>query len=80
MNNHVYTVATRGTQTVAGTLGGVSVLDDDAVRANYTTANSHLKHNWITASGRWATNGSPERTARACCGWIRRANGILSPI
>ena len=25
------------------------MLDDDAVRANYTTANSRLKHNWITA-------------------------------
>ena len=49
VNNHVYTVAARGSQTVAGTLGGVSVLDDDTVRANYTTANSHLKHNWITA-------------------------------
>jgi ligand-binding sensor domain-containing protein len=49
VNNHVYTVAARGRQTVAGTLGGVSVLNDDAVSANYTTANSHLKHNWITA-------------------------------
>jgi ligand-binding sensor domain-containing protein len=49
VNNHVYTVAARGSQIVAGTLGGVSVLDDDTVRANYTTANSHLKHNWITA-------------------------------
>ncbi len=49
VNNHVYTVATRGAQTVAGTLGGVSVLDGDVVRANYTTANSRLKHNWITA-------------------------------
>jgi ligand-binding sensor domain-containing protein len=49
VNNHVYAVATRGMQTVAGTLGGVSVLNDDTVRANYTTANSHLKHNWITA-------------------------------
>ncbi len=49
VNNHVYTVATRGTQTVAGTLGGLSVLEDDTIRANYTTANSHLKHNWITA-------------------------------
>ena len=52
VNNHVYTIATRGTQTVAGTLGGLSVLDDDTVRANYTTANSHLKHNWITALAR----------------------------
>jgi ligand-binding sensor domain-containing protein len=49
VNNHVYTIATRGAETLAGTLGGLSVLDDDAVRANYTTANSHLKHNWITA-------------------------------
>jgi ligand-binding sensor domain-containing protein len=52
VNNHVYTVATRGSQTVAGTLGGLSVLEDDSVRANYTTANSHLKHNWITALAR----------------------------
>lgn len=52
VNNHVYTVATRGTETVAGTLGGLSVLDNDVVRANYTTANSRLKHNWITALAR----------------------------
>jgi ligand-binding sensor domain-containing protein len=49
VNNHVYALATLGNRTLAGTLGGLSVLDDDAVRANYTTANSHLKHNWITA-------------------------------
>lgn len=49
VNNHVYTVAAQGSTTIAGTLGGVSVLQDDAVRANYTTANSHLRHNWITA-------------------------------
>ena len=52
VNNHVYTVATAGSQTVAGTLGGFSILYDDAVRVNYTTANSHLKHNWITAVAR----------------------------
>lgn len=52
VNNHVYTVASRGRQTLAGTLGGVSILDDDSVRANYTTGNSHLKHNWITALAR----------------------------
>jgi ligand-binding sensor domain-containing protein len=49
VNNHVYAIGTRGAQTVAGTLGGLSVLNDDTVRVNYTTANSHLKHNWITA-------------------------------
>jgi ligand-binding sensor domain-containing protein len=52
VNNHVYTVATRDNRIVAGTLGGMSVLDDDTVRANYTTANSRLKHNWITALAR----------------------------
>jgi outer membrane protein assembly factor BamB len=48
VNNHVYTVATRGAETLAGTLGGLSVLDGDTVRASFTTANSRLKHNWIT--------------------------------
>jgi ligand-binding sensor domain-containing protein len=52
VNNHVYTVAVNGRRTMAGTLGGASVLDDDSVRANYTTANSHLKYNWITAFAR----------------------------
>ena len=52
VNNHVYTVATRDNAIVAGTLGGMSVLDGDTVRANYTTANSRLKHNWITALAR----------------------------
>jgi hypothetical protein len=49
VNNHVYTVATANNRIIAGTLGGLSVLDNDSVTANYTTANSHLKHNWITA-------------------------------
>jgi|HubBroStandDraft_1064217.scaffolds.fasta_scaffold00809_2 hypothetical protein len=52
VNNHVYTVATRGAQVVAGTLGGLSVLENETVHTNYTTANSHLKHNWITALAR----------------------------
>ncbi len=52
VNNHVYTVAVQGRQTLAGTLGGLSVLDDDSVRANYTTANSRLRRNWITALAR----------------------------
>jgi ligand-binding sensor domain-containing protein len=34
---------------MAGTLGGISVLDKGTVAANYTTATSNLKHNWITA-------------------------------
>jgi ligand-binding sensor domain-containing protein len=57
VNNHVYTVAANDKRIVAGTLGGLSILDNDSVTANYTTANSRLKHNWITAlaqvGGEW---------------------------
>ena len=49
VNNHVYALGTFGDQLLAGTLGGLSVLNDGVIRANYTTANSGLKHNWITA-------------------------------
>ncbi len=49
VNNHVYALAASGDQLMAGTLGGISVLDKGNVAANYTTANSNLKHNWITA-------------------------------
>src|SRR5205085_6012660 len=38
-----------GLRLLAGTLGGLSILDSGAVTASYTTANSGLKHNWITA-------------------------------
>ncbi len=49
VNNHVYALGLAGNEVLAGTLGGLSVLDHDVIRANYTTANSGLKHNWITA-------------------------------
>lgn len=49
VNNHAYTLATSGERVLVGTLGGLSVLDGDVVRANFTTANSGLRHNWITA-------------------------------
>lgn len=49
VNNHVYALAASGDQLMAGTLGGISVLDKGNIAANYTTANSNLKHNWITA-------------------------------
>ncbi|MGD0619013.1 MAG: hypothetical protein ABSB67_15290 [Bryobacteraceae bacterium] len=52
VNNHVYSVGVAGDETVAGTLGGVSVLDKDAILANYTTTNSGLRHNWVTAVAR----------------------------
>lgn len=50
VNNHVYTLARIGTRILAGTLGGVSVLENGAVKSSYTTANSPLRHNWISAS------------------------------
>jgi len=52
VNNHVYSVAVAGDATVAGTLGGVSVLNGDTILANYTTANSGIRHNWVTAVAR----------------------------
>jgi len=50
VNNHVYTVAETGGGLYAGTLGGVSYLQDASVKASFTTANSSLSQNWITAS------------------------------
>jgi hypothetical protein len=49
VNNHVYALGVLGDQLFAGTLGGISLLDKGSVMVNYTTSNSALKHNWITA-------------------------------
>ncbi len=49
VNNHVYALAASGSRVMAGTLGGLSILDSGIVSASFTTANSGLKHNWITA-------------------------------
>ena len=51
VNNHVYALAEdpRGNGLLAGTLGGISFLQFEKVQRNLTTANSGLKHNWITA-------------------------------
>ena len=49
VNNHVYALGASGDRLLAGTLGGMSVLDAGVVQAGYTTANSELEHNWITA-------------------------------
>ena len=51
VNNHVYSLARsgRGDGLLAGTLGGVSLLEAQSVRQNLTTSNSGLKHNWTTA-------------------------------
>jgi ligand-binding sensor domain-containing protein len=50
VNNHVYTLAEAGDTLVAGTLGGISLLKHGLVQASFTTANSALRQNWITAS------------------------------
>lgn len=50
VNNHVYTVATANGRVLAGTLGGISLLDGGMVKASYTTANSPLRHNWVSAA------------------------------
>lgn len=52
VNNHVYTLGSAEGTLLAGTLGGISLLHGDLVRTNYTTANSRLPHNWITAVAR----------------------------
>jgi hypothetical protein len=49
VSNHVYALGVSGDELVAGTLGGISVLQKGEVTVNYTTATSNLKHNWITA-------------------------------
>ena len=49
VNNHVYALAASGDELMAGTLGGLSQLNQGDVKFNYTTSSSNLKHNWITA-------------------------------
>ena len=49
VNNHVYALGVSGDELMAGTLGGLSVLEKGDVQINYTTATSGLKNNWITA-------------------------------
>lgn len=52
VSNHAYTLASANNQLLVGTLGGLSFLDDGRVQASFTTANSDLPHNWITAAER----------------------------
>lgn len=49
VNNHVYALGTSGSRLLAGTLGGLSILEGGHVVKNFTTSTSLLKHNWITA-------------------------------
>ncbi len=50
VNNHVYTLAERDGGLLAGTLGGFSLLRRGTVEASFTTANSGMRQNWVTAS------------------------------
>ena len=49
VNNHVYALGVSGDELMAGTLGGLSRLNQGDVKFNYTTSSSNLKHNWITS-------------------------------
>ncbi|MGP8253739.1 MAG: hypothetical protein ACLQHF_17050 [Terracidiphilus sp.] len=49
VNNHVYALGVSENRVLAGTLGGISLLQGKNVVRNFTVANSSLKHNWITA-------------------------------
>lgn len=49
VNNHVYALGVRQDRVIAGTLGGISLLEKESVIRNLTVNNSALKHNWITA-------------------------------
>ena len=49
VNNHVYALGVSQDRVLAGTLGGISLLENKNVVRNFTVSNSALKHNWITA-------------------------------
>lgn len=50
VNNHVYALGAQADgATMAGTLGGLSLVQAGRVTRNLTASNSALKHNWITA-------------------------------
>jgi hypothetical protein len=55
-NNHVNTLTWRGGDLLAGTLGGFSLVKNGLVTASFTTANSGLHQNWITASAQDGSN------------------------
>jgi len=59
-NNHVYALAAEpeSGRVMAGTLAGVSMLEDGNVQRNVTLKNSGLKRNWITAIVRMKDSAS----------------------
>ena len=52
INNHVYALGLSGDQVMAGTLGGLSLLEREKILKSFTTANSELPRNWISAVAR----------------------------
>ena len=77
VNNHVYSLGVDGERLLAGTLGGLSSLAGDRVIGSFTTANSQLEHNWISAiepyKGGWmvGTYGTGVIQFDATGNWIR---------
>ena len=49
VNNHVYSLGAAADRLLAGTLGGLSILEGGRVTDSFTTANSSLTHNWVSA-------------------------------
>jgi len=49
VNNHVYSLGAAAERLLAGTLGGLSILEGGRVTDSFTTANSALTHNWVSA-------------------------------
>jgi ligand-binding sensor domain-containing protein len=49
VNNHVYSLGAAADKVLAGTLGGLSILEGGRVTDSFTTANSSLTHNWVSA-------------------------------
>ena len=49
INNHVYCSEVIDEIIYLGTLGGITLIKDDAVLKSYTTSNSNLSANWITS-------------------------------
>ncbi|HXE31185.1 MAG TPA: hypothetical protein VN515_05240 [Terriglobales bacterium] len=49
INDHVYALGVQGEQMLAGTLGGLSLLQGESIRRNITMTDSGLRDNWITS-------------------------------
>ena len=71
-NNHVYALSAQPDdgRVIAGTLGGISILDDESVRQNVTLKNSGLQRNWITAVLRVPQTGVPHSGAASPPTWF----------